>query len=55
MGKETEKNIYMCVCVGVCVCINHLVVHLKLTQHSKSTIVQRKNKNKNILMKKQIY
>ena len=34
--------IYMCVCVCVCIYIylNHFAVHLKLTQHCKSTVLQ---------------
>ena len=34
----------ICVCVSVCVfvCLNHFSVHLKLTQHCKSTILQLK-------------
>ena len=36
------KQQFICVCVYVyvCVCVNHFAVHLKLTQHGKSTIPQ---------------
>ena len=37
-------NVYICVCVCVCVCMNHFAIHLKLTQHCKSTILQLKKK-----------
>ena len=51
-GKESENMhmythtpMYMCVCVCVCVCVqlNHYAICLKLTQYSKSTILQFKN------------
>ena len=35
MGKESEKNAY--------VSLNHFTVHLKVTQHYKSTTLQLKN------------
>ena len=28
----------MCICIYICMYMNHLAVHLKLTQHSKSTL-----------------
>ena len=38
MGKESEKKKkWICVCVFVCVYLNHFAVHLKLKQHCKST------------------
>ena len=47
MGKELEKEyIYIYIYIYVCVCVNHFAVHLKLTQHCKSTIVQYKIKIK---------
>ena len=39
MGKEPEKG-------WIYVYLNHLAVHLKLTQHCKSTILQYKIKIK---------
>ena len=53
-GKESEKE-YMCIYIYVCLYIyiylNHFAVHLKLTQHCKSTILQlKKKKNANILI-----
>ena len=41
MGKESEKE-----CIYVYVQLNHFVVHLKLTQHCKSTMLQYKIKIK---------
>ena len=41
MGKESEKQ-WRCVCV--CIKLNHLAVHLKLTQHGKSTVLYYKIK-----------
>ena len=40
MGKESEKE-----WIHVYVELNHFAVHLKLTQHCKSTILQYKIKN----------
>ena len=39
MGKESkkEKNVCVCVCIYI---TNHFAVHLKLTQHCKSTVLQ---------------
>ena len=39
----TDVYIYMCVCVCVYTHMNHFVVHLKLAQHCKPTILQFKN------------
>ena len=47
MGKQSEKEycMYVCVCVCICVCVCVYIymidnaVHLKLTHHSKSTIL----------------
>ena len=39
--KLATEQQQLCVCV--CVCVNHFAVHLKLTQHYKSTIFQLKN------------
>ena len=43
MGKESEKEL---ICVYVYVQLNHFAVHLKLTQHCKSNILQYKIKIK---------
>ena len=37
-GKEYEKEYY--IYIYMCVYLNHFVVHQKLTQHCKSTILQ---------------
>ena len=34
-----KKYIYIYICMRVCVYLNHLVVHLKLTQHYKLTVL----------------
>ena len=43
-GKESEKE-----CVCVCIKLNPCDVHLKLTQHYKSAILQFKRKERNII------
>ena len=51
-GKESEKEcVCVCTCTCVCVCIklNPCDVHLKLTQHYKSAILQFKRKERNII------
>ena len=63
MGKNLKKNVCVCVCVCACACVRaclcvcvyiyiykliHVVVHLKLTQHCKSTILQLKKKKRKI-------
>ena len=42
-GKESEKNIDLNVYSDTYMYLNHFAVHQKLTQHSKSTILQLKN------------
>jgi len=59
MGKGSGKEWiyvckYMCVCIYIYIYIykvNHFVVHLKLTQHCKSTLLKYKIKIKNKLIK----
>ena len=48
MKKETEKNKNKKKTVNVCICITEFTfdVHLKLTQHCKSPIIQYKLKTK---------
>ena len=46
-GKNLKKNV--CVCVCVCIKLNPCDVHLKLTQHYKSAILQFKRKERNII------
>ena len=36
MGKESEKYIY----IYIYVYLDHFAIHLKLTQHCKSTVLQ---------------
>ena len=43
--RYISECVYMCVCVCVCVCMNHFAIHLKLTQHCKSTILQFKKRH----------
>ena len=44
MGKESKKRMNMCVNIYIVIYmdtqLNHHAVHLKLTQHCKSTILQ---------------
>ena len=42
--------VWVCGCVGGCVCLNHFAVHLKLTQHCKLTILQLKKEKACIIM-----
>ena len=51
-GKESEKEcvcMCTCVCVFLCIKLNTCDIHLKLTQHYKSTILQFKRKERNII------
>ena len=49
MGKESEKEwIYIYIYVQ----LNHFAVHLKLTQHCKSTIPQYENLKLKMIFKK---
>ena len=43
MEKSMKKNIYLCVCV-LYMYIKHFAIRQKLTQHSKSTMLQLKKK-----------
>ena len=45
MGKESKKKKKKEERVDICICVIHFAVHLKLTQHCKSTILQLKKPN----------